>query len=344
MATYHVPGDAATIQGGINLAGAGDTVIVAPGTYVEALVIDESITLISSGGPLVTIIDPPSSEYYLVSIEASNVTFSGFTVTNPDYNANADASGILTYNALKKSNIHITNCIIHDIGTMTRSPVSFGTYGINSGPVDGLEVDNTVVYNIGNGDGTSEAVGIFVWGNGPADAAENINIHDNHVYNIINPSPDNSGIRLGADTTNVIIANNTITPTVKQGIVTSAGMIGPVTITGNTVDGALLYGLLLRSPFPQTVTGNTIKHTVGTGILITATSFPPEIHFNNIFGNGTGLDNQSPNIVNAANNWWGASTGPNTPGADTVVGITPVDFAPWLKGPYPPLVRGVSFW
>jgi hypothetical protein len=33
--TIHIPGDAATIQGGINLARDGDTVLVAPGTYDE---------------------------------------------------------------------------------------------------------------------------------------------------------------------------------------------------------------------------------------------------------------------------------------------------------------------
>jgi hypothetical protein len=33
--TIHVPGDAATIQAAINAASDGDTVLVAPGTYVE---------------------------------------------------------------------------------------------------------------------------------------------------------------------------------------------------------------------------------------------------------------------------------------------------------------------
>ncbi|NCB52900.1 MAG: hypothetical protein EOM54_13665 [Clostridia bacterium] len=304
---------------------------------------NKSLTLLSSGGPAVTIIDPPAIEYYLVSIEASNVILSGFTITNPDYFGTADASGVLTYNAGRMSNIRITNCIIHDVGSMTRSSASFGTYGINSGPVDGLEIDNTIVYNIGNDDDTdSEAVGIFVWGNGGFDTAINLNIHDNEVYDIVNPTDDNSGIRLGGFTSDAVISNNTITSDVKQGIVTSSGMIGPVTITSNAIDGATLYGLLLRSPFPQTVTGNTITHS-GTGIYITATSSAPEIHLNNIYGNTVGLNNQSAFVVNADNNWWGSIAGPNTPGGDTVIGVSPVVFAPWLQQPYPPPVRGVCF-
>jgi hypothetical protein len=53
--TIHVPGDAATIQAGINATSDGDTVLVAPGTYVE--IIDfkgKAITVTSSGGPDLT--------------------------------------------------------------------------------------------------------------------------------------------------------------------------------------------------------------------------------------------------------------------------------------------------
>lgn len=342
LAIIQVPADQATIQAGINAAVAGDTVLVAPGVYTESITIDRSITLLSSAGPASTIIDPPALDYYLVSIEADNVVLSGFTITNPDYVGTADASGILTYNAGRKSNIRITNCIIHDVGSMTRNPVSFGTYGINSGPVDGLEVDHTIIYNIGNGSNAAEAVGIFVWGNDNADSAININLHDNSVSNIINPTDDNSGIRIGGFSSNVGINYNTISPSVKQGIVTSSGMIGPTTITHNRVNGATIYGLLLRSPYPQTVEYNTITNN-GTGIYISNTSFPPTIHYNNIFGNTVGLNNASPNDVNATNNWWGSASGPNTPGGDTIIGVSGVAASPWLLQPYSPPSRGIRF-
>lgn len=343
MATINVPADQVTIQGGINAAVAGDTVLVAPGTYTEQVTINKSITLKSSAGPASTIIDPPAAEYYLVSIEADNVILDGFTITNPDYIGTADASGILTYNAGRKSNIRITNCIIHDVGSMTRPTASFGTYGINSGPIDGLEVDHTTVYNIGNSDNTAEAVGIFVWGNDNSDSAININLHDNTVYNIVNPTNDNSGIRIGGFTSDVTINYNTISPNVKQGIVTSSGMIGPVTITNNTITGATVYGLLLRSPYPQTVLYNKITNN-GTGIYISATSSAPTISENNIYGNTVGLNNDSAYIVNATNNWWGSASGPNTPGGDTIIGASPVVSYPWLLQPYSPPSRGVRFW
>lgn len=343
MATINVPADQATIQAGINAAVPGDTVLVAPGIYTENITINKSITLLSSGGPVSTIIDPPAVEYYLVSIEADNVILNGFTITNPDYTGTADASGILTQNAGRKSNIRITNCIIHDVGSMTRTPVSFGTYGINSGPVDGLEVDHTIIYNIGNADNTAEAVGIFVWGNDNVDSAININLHDNTISNIINPTNDNSGIRIGGFSSDVAISGNTVSPAVKQGIVTSPSMIGPTTITHNHVNGATLYGLLLRSPFAQTVAYNTITNN-GTGIYVSSTSSAPAINFNNIYGNTVGLDNESIYLVDATNNWWGSASGPNTPGGDTIIGVSPVTSYPWLLQPYSPPSRGIRFW
>ncbi len=56
--TIRVPADVSTIQGAINVAINGDTVLVAPGTYVENLnFFGKAITVESEAGPEVTIID-----------------------------------------------------------------------------------------------------------------------------------------------------------------------------------------------------------------------------------------------------------------------------------------------
>jgi hypothetical protein len=57
-ATIRVPADSATIQQAINAAAPGDTVLVAPGTYVENVTfLGKAITVVSEAGPAVTVID-----------------------------------------------------------------------------------------------------------------------------------------------------------------------------------------------------------------------------------------------------------------------------------------------
>ena len=49
---------------------------------------------------------------------------------------------------------------------------------------------------------------------------------------------------------------------------------------------------------------------------------------NTIQKNTTGANGQAGTVVEAQNNWWGCSTGPNTPKCDTAIGT--VNFTPWL--------------
>jgi hypothetical protein len=82
-ATINVPADQPTIQAGIEAAANGDTVLVASGTYLEHIDFHgKAITVTSSGGAAVTVIDGGSSGVVVNfgSGETNASVLSGFTI------------------------------------------------------------------------------------------------------------------------------------------------------------------------------------------------------------------------------------------------------------------------
>lgn len=87
-AVIRVPGDQPTIQQGVSAAGAGDTVLVAPGTYTGPLNRDidfggTNLVLVSEFGPGLTTVDCSSAGrgFLFVSGEDSMSVLDGFRVT-----------------------------------------------------------------------------------------------------------------------------------------------------------------------------------------------------------------------------------------------------------------------
>jgi parallel beta-helix repeat protein len=92
----HVPADQPTIQGAISAAANGDTVQVAPGTYVENLnFLGKAIVVTSEQGPNVTIIDGNQAGPVVTfaSGEGRQSVLYGFTVRNGNASGSASSGG-----------------------------------------------------------------------------------------------------------------------------------------------------------------------------------------------------------------------------------------------------------
>jgi len=116
--SYYVPGDASTIQGGIDLCADGDTVLVFPGIYSENMTLgDRLVSIISSDGPETTTIqpaDPNISTFSAVGLKAARDAgdtapggeISGFTITG---GGNAP-----TIDIFRPGRLIIKDNVIHD--------------------------------------------------------------------------------------------------------------------------------------------------------------------------------------------------------------------------------------
>lgn len=71
-----------SIAAAVSLAAAGDTIRIAPGTYVENLLLSKDLELIGTGGVEVTIIDGAQSGSVVEIPVAVTVTLDGLTLTN----------------------------------------------------------------------------------------------------------------------------------------------------------------------------------------------------------------------------------------------------------------------
>ena len=176
-----------TIQYAIDRASDSDTINVAAGVYIEDIEINKGLTIQSSAGAGNTTIrgSGDGSSYYMIRIYHSDVTFDGFTVTNPDYQGGADASGILVgnYSGGSVNNIHILNNIIKEVRNGTAgTPSNYGATGINigHGAPSNVFISGNIIENIHNPDLAiiDHTCGINVWDNGNGIKISNNSISD----------------------------------------------------------------------------------------------------------------------------------------------------------------------
>ena len=231
-ATIHVPADEPTIQAGINATVAGDTVLVADGTYIGDGNRDidfggKGVVLKSENGPEVTIIDCQGTEanphrgFYFHSGEDSSAVVDGFTIQG-GYGLPDDPSGSSVGGGIKCDSAS-SPLIIHNI-ISGNSAGGFGGGGIvcwNSNPTIS---NNTISENaafFGGG-------GIVCWNSNPTISNNNISGNSARV---------GGGIYCFFSS-NATISNNAITENAASfgGGAISCGNSDP-TISNNNISG-----------------------------------------------------------------------------------------------------------
>jgi hypothetical protein len=124
----HVPADFPTIQAAIDSTSNGDTVMVAPGTYTgggnqNISTGGKAITVTTSGGPLVTVIDGSIIErgFDINGGEDSTTILEGFTIFNSYCGVYCDSSAPTVRNMIIKD---FLNYGIHFDGFLADPPIA----------------------------------------------------------------------------------------------------------------------------------------------------------------------------------------------------------------------------
>lgn len=128
------------------------------------------------------------------------------------------------------------------------------------------------------------------------------------------------------------LADNKIRHVAGQGILVDQAGSALIVVDSNAVS-AIDSAAVRITTGQVSMTGNNIRNNLRNGVEFSTSGGANDLHGNALQGNGLyAVANLIDANVNADGNWWGAPTGPNTPGADSTSGpvgdATPLASAP----------------
>jgi hypothetical protein len=272
--TRHVPSQYATIQAALDVCNAGDSVLVAPGTYSEHLTMTSGVILASEEGPTSTIIDGGGGGRGITCSYVNGITeIHGFTVRN---GKSSSGGGIRIEGGSPRID---GNLIQNNVSTRDGG----GVYCLNC---SATITDNTFSANSSNLASNYDGGALFIYGN--CDAA----VHNNVFRN-------NSAQEGGA----ILISMAGCAPTVSGNVFwnNTASIGGAVEIVQSarpTIESNTFYG----NTAPQgaaILLGSSVTPTISHNIIAGHTSEAIRC-----VGSGT--------VTSSCNDMW--NTGPNYSG------------------------------
>ena len=142
-----------TIQKAVDSASNGDAILVLPGTYAgsgnrEINTLGKLITIQSSDGPLLTIVDCGNKQAFIAnSGETQDTIIDGFSITNGYVSSGRDWSGLGIIH-MENCAYTIRNCIFYDNSAVaTYSTTSMAIIYKHSGDSEAGLVENCLFYN-----------------------------------------------------------------------------------------------------------------------------------------------------------------------------------------------------
>jgi hypothetical protein len=358
-------GTAKTIQEGIDMVASGGTVLVVPGTYNEAIVIDKGLTLEALGGESgPVIINPPGAPAIAIEVATTHpVIIRGLTVHARPFgirgvvgvaeDVTVERTTVLAIDPPLGVNFLID--VANDAPTSTR-----GRLVVRESFLDG-----NVSFERSLSPPFPQIFGIAVTGDVDARLEGNVIRRTGGACILVNMRNDLGG------SMNVDIVNNDLDECYgRAGSILVEGFVpfptqpvtatGRVNIVGNTIRNstgsctisAINYGFYTGRIEHNRILGvvracaSPALRGIPAGIWVgSLRGYPPAtpvVRFNDIEGNAQAGLRVAPNVttpLDATCNWWGSASGPSGAGSGTGDALlvqagaaTPV-FTPFATGP-----------
>lgn len=222
-----------TIQDAVNAASPGDTIIVGRGTYSENIAVNKPLTIKSSEGAPLTIVQAAVANKDVFSLSANDIRIEGFTVTGLQGGAGIsinNASRCVVTNNIVYGNIrgvYLQSSAANDVSNNNLTNNGYGIYLDYS--LNNTIFNNVATYEKGMPNASALGDGIFM-DNSSFNTIANNDLSNNHVFGLsLYESPHNAitgnviahneqfGVRLRQSSNNTLIFN-TIRANALQGI------------------------------------------------------------------------------------------------------------------------------
>ena len=313
-----------SIQAAVNAAKPGDTILVAPGTYTEQVVVPadkDRISIISERPQKAVIKEPatlsPASRSIVDVKGADDVTIAGFTIKGPGpafagVQVEQGGSATIANNAIKSIRQDPLNGVQGGIGVVLGGGGTPGSATIVNNTITDYQKEGITVAYSGS---SAVIVGNTITGSGPTDVIAQNGIDVNtgadayiagnriskNLYTV-----DDSATGIGVvQAGHVTVLSNQVTNN-SQGIVVQ--QTDDPSILLNEVRGSRLDGIDLLDVRNGTVAGNRVNGSGQSGLFVTGDSSKNLIAFNDLRGNaGTDAVDTTTGTGTAgtANTWVG---------------------------------------
>lgn len=197
-----------TISEAVKAANSGDTIQVGPGTYVENVVVDKPITVVSTNGAQATIVKASDTSKDVFVLSGTGITIQGLTITGGNKGVTfGQASNCILTKCVANGNVFGVYLAGATSNLVSNNNLNNNGFGIYLDGSSGNKLsNNSASYEKGGGGKASLSDGIYMF-----------NSHSNNVAGCDLSNNNNFGASFYQSRNNVL-SNNTFSSNAQFGV------------------------------------------------------------------------------------------------------------------------------